>query len=95
MIGSGDAGDTGGRSPAPVLSALAAMLEPRLRANASLWLDERAAMVMPIETMRQCWRPGIGGALPGHIHAMPAEAGHLTRHSSTPRPCARQRLVDR
>ncbi len=70
----------GGRTPAPTLTALARMCDPFLRARLHLlWLDERA--VPPGDPQRndgatlQAW--SLGGALPEHIHPMPAEAGDL------------------
>jgi 6-phosphogluconolactonase len=70
----------GGRSPGPVLAALARQLDPGLRARLHLlWLDERA--VPPGHADRNdaptlsAWR--AGGADPAHIHPMPAEAADL------------------
>ncbi|HYE08483.1 MAG TPA: 6-phosphogluconolactonase [Planctomycetota bacterium] len=66
----------GGRSPGPVLTALAGMVEPFLRQRLHLlWLDERAVPVGHAErndvATLAAWR--AGGPLPAHVHAMPAE----------------------
>ncbi|MBA3684780.1 MAG: 6-phosphogluconolactonase [Planctomycetes bacterium] len=70
----------GGRSPGPVLAALAGLIDDFLRPRLHLlWLDERA---VPRDHPDRndaptlaAWRSG--GELPGHVHPMPAEAGDL------------------
>ncbi len=70
----------GGRSPGPVLTALAELVEPWLCARLHLlWLDERA---VPVGHADRCDRPTLaawqaGGALPAHVHPMPAEDADL------------------
>ena len=70
----------GGRSPGPVLSALAGLVDDFLRPRLHLlWLDERAVPVghadrNDLPTLA-AWR--AGGALPAHVHPMPAEAPDL------------------
>lgn len=75
----------GGRSPGPVLTALAAMCDPFVRDRLHLfWLDERA--VEPGHAERNdaptlaAW--AAGGPLPAHIHAMPAERADLQAAAS-------------
>lgn len=70
----------GGRSPGPVLSALAGMCTPFVRDRLHLvWLDERA--VPPGHPDRndgptlRAW--DAGGARPRHVHPMPAESVDL------------------
>lgn len=70
----------GGRSPGPVLTALAGLIDDFLRPRLHLlWLDERA--VPRGHTDRNdaptlaAWQ--AGGALPGHVHIMPAERDDL------------------
>jgi len=70
----------GGRSPGPVLTALAGMLDAGLRERLHLlWLDERA---VPVGHADRNDAPTLaawdaGGPLPGQIHRMPAEASDL------------------
>lgn len=70
----------GGRSPGPVLTALAEIIDPWLRAHLHLfWVDERAvprghAQRNDAITL-QAWEEG--GALPEHVHPMPAEMPDL------------------
>ncbi len=70
----------GGRSPAPVLTALARIVEPWLRERLHLlWLDERAVPLGHADRndgpTLAAW--GAGGPLPGHVHRMPAEDADL------------------
>jgi 6-phosphogluconolactonase len=70
----------GGRSPGPVLTALAGLCEPFLRARLHLWwLDERAVPVGHPDRndapTLAAWR--AGGELPAFVHVMPAEAADL------------------
>lgn len=70
----------GGRSPGPVLTALAGMLDPFVRDNLHLlWLDERAVPKGHADRNDQptlaAWLSG--GPLPKHVHPMPAEAADL------------------
>ncbi len=70
----------GGRSPAPVLTALARLCDPALRARLILlWVDERA---LPRGDPERNDRPTIaaweaGGPLPGQVLPMPAEEADL------------------
>lgn len=70
----------GGRSPGAVLGQLAGLCSPFVRARLHLlWLDERA---VPLGDPQRNDGPALaawaaGGALPGHIHRMPAEAPDL------------------
>lgn len=70
----------GGRSPGPVLTALAGLVDGFLRPRLHLlWLDERAVPVghpdrNDLPTLA-AWR--AGGELPGHVHPMPAERPDL------------------
>ncbi len=70
----------GGRSPGPVLTALARLCEPALRARLSLlWVDERA---LPRGDPERNDGPTLaawaaGGPLPGQVHPMPAEEADL------------------
>jgi 6-phosphogluconolactonase len=70
----------GGRSPGPVLGALAGLCEPFLRERLHLlWLDERAvprghADRNDAPTLA-AWQ--AGGSLPAHVHPMPAERDDL------------------
>lgn len=70
----------GGRSPGPILSRLAAMADPFLRANLHLlWVDERAVPVGDSERndagTLAAWDEG--GPRPAGVHPMPAEADDL------------------
>ena len=70
----------GGRSPGPVLTALARMCEPFLRDRLHLlWLDERAVALEHADRndapTLAAWR--AGGPLPAHVHPMPAERADL------------------
>jgi 6-phosphogluconolactonase len=70
----------GGRSPGPVLTALAGLVDGFLRPRLHLlWLDERAVPVGHADRndapTLAAWR--AGGELPGHVHAMPAERDDL------------------
>jgi 6-phosphogluconolactonase len=70
----------GGRSPGPVLTALAGLCEPFLRERLHLlWLDERAVPLGHADRndapTLAAWR--AGGALPAHVHPMPAELDDL------------------
>lgn len=70
----------GGRSPAAVLEALAGLCEERVRAALHLfWVDERAVPVGDADrndaATLAAWERG--GALPAHVHAMPAEEADL------------------
>ena len=70
----------GGRSPGPVLTALAGLVDDFLRPRLHLlWLDERAVPVGHADrndlTTLAAWR--AGGELPAHVHPMPAEAPDL------------------
>jgi 6-phosphogluconolactonase len=70
----------GGRSPGPVLTALAGLCEPFLRERLQLlWLDERA---VPLGHADRNDAPTLaawqaGGALPAQVHPMPAEQADL------------------
>jgi len=70
----------GGRSPGPVLTALAGMLDDFVRSRLHLlWLDERA---VPRDHADRNDAPTLaawqaGGALPAHVHPMPAEMDDL------------------
>jgi 6-phosphogluconolactonase len=70
----------GGRSPGPVLTALASMLDDFVRARLHLlWLDERA---VPRNHADRNDAPTLaawsaGGPLPAHVHPMPAELADL------------------
>jgi 6-phosphogluconolactonase len=71
----------GGRSPGPVLTALAGLCEPFLRARLHLlWLDERAVPLGHPDRndapTLAAWQ--LGGPLPAHVHPMPAELGDLS-----------------
>lgn len=70
----------GGRSPGPVLTALARMMDPFVRRHLHLlWLDERAVPRGHAERNDQstlaAWQEG--GELPAHLHPMLAEADDL------------------
>ncbi len=70
----------GGRSPGPVLTALARLVEPFLSKRLHLlWLDERAVPVGDAErndlATLAAWQ--AGGPLPAHVHVMPADAADL------------------
>jgi 6-phosphogluconolactonase len=70
----------GGRSPGPVLTALAGMIDPFVRERLHLlWLDERAVPQGHPDRndapTLAAWR--AGGPLPAHVHPMPAEDGDL------------------
>ncbi len=70
----------GGRSPGPVLTELARMMDPFVRERLHLlWLDERAVPCGHVDRNDAptlvAWQ--VGGALPAHIHAMPAELPDL------------------
>ncbi len=70
----------GGRSPGPVLTALAAICEPFLRERLHLlWLDERAVPVGHADRndapTLAAWQ--AGGGLPAHVYPMPAEQSDL------------------
>jgi 6-phosphogluconolactonase len=67
----------GGRSPGPVLTALARCLTPFVRQRLHLlWLDERAVPLLAAERndapTLAAWT--AGGPLPAHVYPMPAEA---------------------
>lgn len=70
----------GGRSPGPVLTALAGMCTAFVRERLHLlWLDERA---VPLGHPDRNDAPTLaawqaGGALPAFVHAMPAESADL------------------
>jgi 6-phosphogluconolactonase len=70
----------GGRSPGPVLTALAAICEPFVRERLHLlWVDERA---VPLGHADRNDTPTLaawqaGGPLPAYVHAMPAEQADL------------------
>ena len=70
----------GGRSPGPVLTALAGICEPYLRERLHLlWLDERA---VPLGHADRNDAPTLaawqaGGALPAFVYPMPAERSDL------------------
>jgi 6-phosphogluconolactonase len=70
----------GGRSPGPVLTALAGICEPYLRERLHLlWLDERA---VPLGHADRNDAPTLaawqaGGALPAFVYPMPAERNDL------------------
>ena len=76
----------GGRSPGPVLTALAGMLDPFVRSRLHLlWLDERAVPIghadrNDLPTLA-AWQ--AGGPLPAHVHPMPAEAADLDAAAET------------
>lgn len=70
----------GGRSPGPVLTALAGLLEPFVRQRLHLlWLDERAVPRGHADRndgpTLAAWEQG--GPLPAHVHPMPAEEADL------------------
>jgi len=70
----------GGRSPGPVLTALARLIDGFLRPRLHLlWLDERAVPIGHPDRNDAptlvAWRSG--GELPGHVHVMPAEREDL------------------
>lgn len=70
----------GGRSPGPVLAALAGILTPFVRERLHLlWLDERAVPLGHADRndapTLAAWR--AGGELPAHVHPMPAEDADL------------------
>jgi 6-phosphogluconolactonase len=70
----------GGRSPGPVLTALARMCDPFVRGRLHLlWLDERAVPVGHADrndrTTLAAWQQG--GPLPAFVHPMPAEDADL------------------
>ena len=75
----------GGRSPGPVLTALAERLDPFVRNRLHLlWVDERAVPVghpdrNDLPTLA-AWK--AGGPLPAAVHAMPAEADDLEAAAS-------------
>lgn len=70
----------GGRSPGPVLTALARVLTPFVRQRLHLlWLDERA---VPLGADERNDAPTLaawhaGGPLPAFVHVMPAESADL------------------
>lgn len=70
----------GGRSPGPVLTALARLVDGFLRPRLHLlWLDERA---VPLDHADRNHAPTLaawraGGELPGQVHVMPAERADL------------------
>ncbi len=70
----------GGRSPGPVLTALAARLDPFLRKHLHLlWVDERA---VPVGHPDRNDTPTLaawtaGGPLPAAVHVMPADQADL------------------
>jgi 6-phosphogluconolactonase len=91
----------GGRSPGAVLSELARICEPFLRARLHLlWLDERALPVGHPERndgpTLSAWR--AGGELPAHVHPMPAEDPDLdaaaARYAATLRSATRAGIID-
>jgi len=70
----------GGRSPGPVLTALASLCTDFVRERLHLlWLDERAVPVGHADRndapTLAAWQ--AGGALPAFVHAMPAERADL------------------
>lgn len=70
----------GGRSPGPVLTALAGLCDGFLRGRLHLlWLDERAVPVGHADRNDKAtlaaWQQG--GALPAQVHRMPAEDADL------------------
>ncbi len=70
----------GGRSPGPVLTALARCMSPFVRQRLHLlWLDERAVPCGADERndapTLAAWQ--AGGPLPAYVHPMPAEAADL------------------
>lgn len=75
----------GGRSPGAVLTALASMLDAHVRDHVHLfWVDERAvprndALRNDAATL-SAW--SAGGALPAHVHQMPAEREDLEAAAS-------------
>ena len=75
----------GGRSPGPVLTALAERLDPFVRNRLHLlWVDERAVPVghpdrNDLPTLA-AWK--AGDLLPAAVHAMPAEADDLEAAAS-------------
>jgi 6-phosphogluconolactonase len=76
----------GGRSPGPVLTALAGILDPFVRDRLHLlWLDERAVPLGHADRndapTLAAWR--AGGPLPAQVHAMPAEAADLDAAATT------------
>jgi len=86
----------GGRSPGPVLTALAGICEPFLRERLHLlWLDERA---VPLGDGDRNDAPTLaawtaGGALPAHVHPMPAEEKDLDRAAADYADTMRRSLV--
>jgi len=76
----------GARMPGPILTALAGMMDDFVRARLHLlWLDERAvprghADRNDGQTLA-AWQ--AGGALPAHVHAMPAEEADLEAASAS------------
>lgn len=76
----------GGRSPGPVLTALAQIMDPFVRDRLHLlWLDERA---VPLGHADRNDAPTLaawqaGGALPAHVHPMPAEQADLHAAAAT------------
>ncbi len=76
----------GGRSPGPVLTALAARMDPFVRSRLHLlWVDERA---VPVGHGDRNDAPTLaawiaGGPLPAYVHAMPADAQDLTAAAAT------------
>jgi 6-phosphogluconolactonase len=83
----------GGRSPGPVLTALAALCSDFVRARLHLlWLDERA---VPIGHADRNDAPTLaawlaGGALPAFVHPMPAERADLDAAAAEYTECLRQ-----
>ena len=76
----------GGRSPGPVLTTLAGMVDPMLRKKLSLlWLDERAVPVGHADRNDHAtlgaWEEG--GPLPANVLAMPAEQDDLAAAAAT------------
>ena len=76
----------GGRSPGPVLTALARCLSPFVRERLHLlWLDERA---VPVGAEDRNDAPTLaawqaGGPLPAGVHPMPAESADLEAAAAT------------
>jgi 6-phosphogluconolactonase len=91
----------GGRSPGPVLTALARICDQRLRARLSLlWLDERA---LPRGHADRNDAPTIaawqaGGELPARVLPMPAEEADLeaaaSRYAATLREATADGAID-